>query len=184
MKKYKLFLILGLIVLATGCSLSFEIDTANSNSKLDEDASSFSLVVPDVSGMILEDAQSILKLNGFDVEEVLLVVNVDYEEGLVIKTEPAAGKKVDEEAPIKLYVSSDSTYEVEDYTGKNCLEVKEQLEALNLVVEVKEKSYLTTYEEFTIVEQEPSVGTILSSGDKVILYIPKIEVIYPDFVEE
>lgn len=171
-------------MLVTGCSLSFEIDTTNNDSKLDEETSSFSLVVPDVSGMTVEDARSILKLNGFDVEKVLLVVNVDYEEGLVIKTDPVAGRSVEEGTTVKLYVSSDSTYEVEDYIGKNYSDVKEQLEALNLAVEVKEKDYLTKYEEFTIVEQEPNVGTILSSGDKVILYIPKVEVLYPDFVGE
>lgn len=166
MKKYKFLLLVCLIFIITGCSFSVEISKKNDNNKNDD--TSF-INVPDVSGMTKEDASNILELNGFKIGNVYFIASSNYEEGLVVKTES------DDEDVINLFVATNSSYEVEDFVGKNYIEVKTKLEYLGLVVEVNEKSYLTLYEDLTIVEQEPKVGTILNEGDKVILYIPKVE---------
>ena len=129
MKKYKLFLLLGLFVLLTGCSYSFEIETDNK----DDDTSSIFLVVPDVSGMDEDDAINILEMNGFSIGEVVLTKDYKYEDDLVIKTEPVEG--------------------------------------IGIIVDVKERDSSVYEDEFTIVDQEPKVGSVIESGDTVVLYI-------------
>ena len=118
MKKYKLFLLLSLFVLLTGCSYSFEIETNNK----DDMTSSIFLVVPDVSGMDQDDAIDILEMNGFNVGEIVLTKDYKYEDDLVIKTEPISGTKINKEDVVNVYVSSSTIYEVEDYIGKSYLE--------------------------------------------------------------
>lgn len=167
MKKYKFLLLICLVFIITGCSFSVEVSKKNDNNKNND--TSFINVIPDVNGMTTEDASSILELNGFKIGDVYFIAGSKYEEGLVVKTES------NDEDVIDLFVATNSDYEVEDFVGKNYIEVKTKLEYLGLVVEVNEKSYLTLYDDLTIVEQEPSVGTVLNEGDKVILYIPKIE---------
>ncbi len=167
MKKYKFLLLICLVFIITGCSFSVEVSKKNDNNKKND--TSFINVIPDVNGMTTEDASSILELNGFKIGDVYFIASSKYEEGLVVKTES------NDEDVIDLFVATNSDYEVEDFVGKNYIEVKTKLEYLGLVVEVNEKSYLTLYDDLTIVEQEPSVGTVLNEGDKVILYIPKIE---------
>ena len=62
--KFKVLFLLGFVVLLTGCS--FNLGT-----------NKFSMLrIPDVSGMALEDAVSILELNGFDYNKVeYLILN-------------------------------------------------------------------------------------------------------------
>lgn len=166
MKKYKYLLLICLVFIITGCSFSVEVNKKSINN--DIDTSNF-IIIPDVSGMTEKDASSILELNGFEIGEIYLIASSNYEEGLVVKAEAS------NEDMVNLYVATNSDYEMEDFVGEDYLEVKTKLEYLGLDVLVKEKSYLTLYDDFTIVEQEPRVGTILSYGDKIILYIPKIE---------
>ena len=159
--KFKVLFLLGFVVLLTGCSFNFGTNKLSM------------LRIPDVSGMSLEDAVSILELNGFDYNKVELIVDDSYEDGLVVKTSPSTGEEIKEDSFITLYVSSNYVYEVEDFIGKNYLIVKEQLEELGLIVELIETTDSIAYEEDTIIGQEPEVGTFLNYGDKVILYIQK-----------
>ena len=167
MKKYKLFLLLSLFVLLTGCSYSFEIETDNK----DDVTSSIFLVVPDVSGMNEDDAINILEMNGFSIGEVVLTKDYKYEDDLVIKTEPVSGTKINKDDVVNVYVSSSTSYEVEDYIGKSYLEVKPFLEGIGIIVDVKERDSSVYEDEFTIVDQEPKVGSVIESGDTVVLYI-------------
>lgn len=179
MKKYRFLLLICLVFIITGCSFSVEVSKKSISNK-----DNTSEIIPNIVGLTEEDATSILELNGFEIGEVFLINNDKYEDGLVVKSEPEFGVVTKKGTVVNLYIASNSSYEVEDFTGKNYIEVKTKLEYLGIIVEVKEKSYITLYEDLTIVEQEPSVGTKLNEGDKVILYIPKLEELYPDFVQE
>lgn len=170
MKKYKLFLLLGLFVLLTGCSYSFEVKTNKTINK-DEEASSIFLVVPDVSGMVEDDALEILEMNGFKIGKIILTKEYNYEDGLVIKTNPSSGSKINKDDVVDIYVSSSTSFEVEDYVGRSYLEVKPFLEDLGIIVEVNESDSSIYEDEFIIVKQTPEVGTILEEGDVVTLYI-------------
>lgn len=179
MKKYRFLLLICLVFIITGCSFSVEVSKKSISNK-----DNTSEIIPNIVGLTEEDATSILELNGFEIGEVFLINNDKYEDGLVVKSEPEFGVVTKKGTVVNLYIASNSSYEVEDFTGKNYIEVKTKLEYLGIIVEVREKSYITLYEDLTIVEQEPSVGTKLNEGDKVILYIPKLEELYPDFVQE
>jgi len=189
MKKYKLFLILGLIFLVSGCSSLIGInieekDTTKKEENNDIKDSPSLLVVPDVSGMTESDAKDILVLNGFKIGEIRLIATNDFEEGLVVKTEPSSGRKEEKDTLIDIYVSTSHTYVVEDFVGQNYLLVKAKLESLGLIVEVKEKEYMVKYDADIVAEQEPSQGEIIDKGETITLYIAKKDYVYPDFVDE
>ena len=179
MKKYRFLLLICLDFIITGCSFSVEVSKKSISNK-----DNTSEIIPNIVGLTEEDATSILELNGFEIGEVFLINDDKYEDGLVVKSETEFGVVSKKGTVVNLYIASNSSYEVEDFTGKNYIEVKTKLEYLGVIVEVREKSYITLYEDLTIVEQETSVGTKLNEGDKVILYIPKLEELYPDFVQE
>ena len=143
------------------------------------------IVVPDVSGMTVSDAITKLQDEGFEVsDEQLQIADENVVAGNVVKTTPASGTKRSVGTSVTLYISTgDEKIEIEDYTGKNYLEVKGALEARGLSViisreEVKDK---TKAEEGKIVNQSVKAGEKLSARDSITLYIPDIEVTYPDF---
>ena len=87
---------------------------------------------------------------------------------------------------VNLYKSlGDVKITIEDYTGKNYLEVKGKLEAygINVIIEKKEMEVDTDedYETNIIMDQSIKKGEHLSKGDNITLYIPDIKNLYPDF---
>jgi serine/threonine protein kinase len=146
------------------------------------------VVVPDVSGKSIVDAETALKEKGF-------TINPDNEEqesdtvepGLVIKTEPVAGVTRKKGTEITLIVSKKpESVELEDYTGKNYYEVKATLEAKGIYVLVEKKTVEDTTNAVAdnIIAQTPEKGTKVTKGDTVTLYIADITDKYPDFVAE
>ena len=78
---------------------------------------------------------------------------------------------------------------MEDLTGKNYREVKTELEirySLKVTVEEKEveEKKDKKYDKEEIVGQSVKKGEVLTTGDEIILYIPKVLEKYPDFVNE
>lgn len=147
--------------------------------------------IPNVSGMSIIDAEEKLKKLGFEVNtEVEKIESDEIDKGKVVKTEPAIGRSIKKGSKITLYESlGEATYEIEDYTGKNYIEVQTLLESLHkLVVEIEKKdvdlSEDKEYSEQEIIGQSIEAGTKVSDGDKIILYIPNIVEGYPDMVEE
>ena len=145
--------------------------------------------VPDVSGYTVSEAINALQEAGFIVaDEQRSEASETIDEGLVIKTSPAAGSIRKEGTEITIYVSlGDVTIEIEDYTGENYAEVKGRLEALNLNVYVESKDIPegddpADYEEGIVMDQSIEPGEKLSEGDSITLYIPKLDNKYPDFV--
>ena len=146
------------------------------------------VTIPDVSGMSVEDAIEVLQNANLNVNDKIEdMISVEYKEGQVVKTDPLAGRKVKTKTIITLYRSTgDQKYTIEDYTGKNYREVKTELEKVyGLVVEIEKQEVKNAegLDAEVILEQSPKEGAEVQKGDKVILYIPDIFEVYPDFTD-
>lgn len=147
------------------------------------------VTVPDVSNMTVVKAIETLQEKGFTVSpKQIEKSSTVIDEGKIISTSPSGGTKHKKGYEITLYVSTGSkSVEVEDYTGKNYLEVKGKLEAygINVIIEKKEMEVDTDedYETNIIMDQSIKKGEHLSKGDNITLYIPDIKNLYPDFTD-
>lgn len=147
------------------------------------------VTVPDVSNMTVVKAIETLQEEGFTVSQKQIEKSSTViDEGKIISTSPSGGTKHKKGYEITLYVSTGSkSVEVEDYTGKNYLEVKGKLEAygINVIIEKKEMEVDTDedYETNIIMDQSIKKGEHLSKGDNITLYIPDIKNLYPDFTD-
>ena len=143
--------------------------------------------VPDVSNKSLNEAIEILQDKGFNVtDEQEGVSSKDIEVGDVVKTSPAAGTKRKKGSDIKIYVSTgDTTIEIEDYTGKNYLEIKGSLEARGLVVNIEEEivDSESEFENDEIVRQSVEPEEKLQKGGSITLYVASVGITYPDFTD-
>ena len=147
------------------------------------------VTVPDVSGMTVVDAEQVLTDAGFEVKtETIKMPDKEYEKGKVIKTDPEKGRSIKKGKTITLYESTgDEAYVIEDYTGKNYIEVETLLKTvhkLNVSIEKKSVDKTDDMDNQTIVDQSLKAGTEVKEGDKIILYIPDAYEEYPDFVNE
>ena len=144
------------------------------------------VTIPNVSNMSVSEAEDALEAIGLQTY-VTQKSDIDIEEGKVIGTNPNSGTVVKKGRSINLIVSSGANVlTLEDYVGKNQLEVKASLEARGIYVLVEKKSVdnPNDYEENIIMSQTPAKGTKLVDGDTVTLFIPNIVTKYPDFVVE
>ena len=144
------------------------------------------VIVPDVSGLSITEAEQLLIKNNLKVNATIKqTTSESTEEGKIAKTDPANGRTVKEGTTITLYQSSgEGTYEMENFVGRNYIEVRTILERVNkLFVEIIEEEVedTSTYTEGQIIRQEPVAGERLIVGGKVTLYIPDMAAAYPDF---
>ena len=143
--------------------------------------------IPDVSGMTIEKAEAALKKAGLNVAiELDERASDEIEEGIVIGTSPKAKRTVKEKTEITLIVSIGlNKVKIEDYTDKNCDEVKGALtvKGLKPTCEFKkvEEEAGKTYDESLIVDQSIKEGEEVEQGTEIILYKPSLIVKYPDF---
>ena len=146
------------------------------------------VTVPDVSNMTVMDARKTLEKKGFTVSsEEQEEEDTKIEKGKVISTVPSAGTTHKKGYEIILKVSKgNKDVAIEDYTGKNYLEIKGKLEAfgINVILEKKdvEADDPNEYETNIIMDQSIKKGS-LSKGDTITLYIPNIKNVYPDFTD-
>ena len=142
--------------------------------------------IPDVSNMTIEDAETELKNKGFSIAtETKDATSDTVEVGNVVKTSPAGGRTVKEGSTITLYISvGEGGYTLEDFVGKNYLEVKGYLEnTYKLYVEIIEDEVDDPSKAGTgeIIKTEPEKGALLKEGDTIKIHIPDSSVTYPDF---
>ena len=144
------------------------------------------IIVPNVTSKSTEEAIKELESAGLIVDDEVLEINSStVDEGLVVKTNPLAGRTVKTGTSIKIYISLGAKgITIEDYKGKNVLEIKGALEAhgINVIIE-KEEVESKDAKEDLIIKQSPEAGTELVEGNTVTLYIPDIKILYPDFTD-
>ena len=147
------------------------------------------ITIPDVSKMSVVEAEKTLKKQGFEVATTIEYVGDDeIEKGLVVKTSPSIGREVKKGTEIILYESTGKVaYTIENYVGKNYIEVKTILTnnyGLNVVIEKMEPEDGKEYnDEQVIIKQDLKEGTEVAKGTNITLYIPDIIVKYPDFTD-
>lgn len=143
--------------------------------------------IPDVTNMEASKAENLIIERGFKISEK--EKNSDeIEKGKIIETSPRAGRYAKKGSKVIVYVSSGTKKILtEDYIGDNVYEVKAKLELLGIEVTVEKKSINNSVDyidkEDIIIEQDPAEGVSLNRGDQVILYIPDVLEIYPDFAD-
>ncbi|MBQ4263746.1 MAG: Stk1 family PASTA domain-containing Ser/Thr kinase [Bacilli bacterium] len=144
------------------------------------------VLIPDVSGYTTVKAANTLTDAGFEVNTDYKYVASDvYEEGYVVKTSPEIGRKVKEGTVITIYLSSgDQAFTIEDYKGKNYLEVKGKLEEIcdcNVTVETEKVDEEDKVKEDIVLKTSPAAGESVKIGEAIVIYIPEVEYKYPDF---
>lgn len=179
-KENKLLLILGaiftgIVVLVTAICVLLPRITSVGNVK-----------VPDVADMDEVEAEELLIKEGLKINPELQKTPSDtIEEGKVVKTDPAAGRTVKENTEVVIYISSGANaLTVEDYTGKNYIEIKAKIEAtysINVKTEKKTVENPADYKASEIIGQYPPAGEKVLEGGTLILYYPDVEEVYPDF---
>ena len=145
------------------------------------------IIVPEVEGKTVSEVVAELQELGFEVaDETISISDATVQTGRVVKTNPPSRAKRTKGTVVTIFVSSGSSkIEIEDYIGKNVLEVRGALEAhgIDVFIEYKEVDDPSEYEENIIIEQSVPAGTMLSTGDDITIYAPKIVNEYPDFTD-
>lgn len=146
--------------------------------------------VPDVSNLSAVEASNKLTKEGFVVscgeeEEYKYIASDEIQEEYAVKTSPSAGTLVKPGRKICIYLSSgDASFEMEDYVGQNYIEVKTKLETkygCNVVIEKQKVKEEDNKDPDTVIGSNPASGETVKNGGSVTLYIPEIEIVYPDF---
>ena len=152
--------------------------------------SSKNVVVPDCEGKKVSVCEKALQKVGFEVNtEIKTEPSSKIKKNLVIKTNPEAGRSIKKGSKITIYKSTgEETVKLEDYTGKNAVEVKTLLETkYGLIVKIEKKEpddKNKEYDDNEIIGQSLAKGSELKKGDTLTLYTPKNDVVFPDFAEE
>lgn len=145
--------------------------------------------IPDVANMTVVEAEAKLKELGFEVAvETIKEESSTVEEGKVTKTDPIEGRSIKKGSTITIYESiGENTLAVEDYTGKNYIEIKTRLEdkyKIKVNIEQKDPEEGKEYDSQEIIGQSVTAGSVLKEGEEIILYIPSDVEKYPDMVAE
>ena len=145
------------------------------------------IIVPDVEGMSVSEAVAALQKEGFYVADgIIEIESNEIEMGKVVKTNPPIGSKQKKDTAVSLYISKGlSKIIVEDYTGKDFLEVKATLETLGIIVYItyEKVDNSNSYEEGIIMRQSIKAGEKIKKGDSITLFVPDIATKYPDFTD-
>lgn len=119
------------------------------------------VIVPDVTGLEIEEAIAELEEAGLEIGEQFLLNDDEIPENHVIQTDPKAGKTVKEGAEVNLYVSlGREKLEFLDYTGRQINDVLGLLEDLGFK-DITIEEVFSEEEPGTILEQDPEPGTEL-----------------------
>lgn len=127
--------------------------------------------VPDVSGKEVEDAVAELIAAGFTVRDTKPISDPDVEEGLVVKTDPKAGRTVKEGTAIDIYESSGKEkFELADYQGRQFDDVVRLLESKNFKSIEKNEETNDSEPAGTILDQNLSDGDLVVPEDTELIF--------------
>ena len=148
------------------------------------------VVVPDCTNYKVSTCTEKLQQAGFKVQSTIkTIASSEIDKNRVVKTEPSKGKTVKKGSKVTIYKSSgEDTIKLENYVGKNAIEIKTKLEMkyeLVVTIEKKEPDDATKeYQNDEIIAQSLSEGSEVKKGDSLILYTPNLVDSFPDMVEE
>ncbi|MGM0844551.1 MAG: Stk1 family PASTA domain-containing Ser/Thr kinase [Bacillota bacterium] len=126
--------------------------------------------LPDVAGKTQQEAVEILALEGFLIGDHLEQANEEVPANHVIKTNPPAGRMVNEGSEINLYVSTGKKrMSLEDYTDQSYSDAEEQLKELGFSG-VERDGETNDAEAGTIIGQDPSPGSEVIPDETVVTF--------------
>jgi penicillin-binding protein 1A len=127
--------------------------------------------VPDVLGLMVEEALAILEERGFKPR--VETIEHHYPEGTVIAQTPDGGGSAWVGSAVVLHVSDGEgeapLVEVPDLLGMSEEEARETLEELGLRVHVVRKRTSDLSEDGIVIEQSPEPGTEVEPGERVVI---------------
>jgi beta-lactam-binding protein with PASTA domain len=131
------------------------------------------VTVPDITGMMLEDAEIVLTDAGLEVGRVTEEATEDVEAGSVISQTPPAGDTVAEGSRVDLVVArAIEGVEVPDVVGLSLDDATATLEDAGLTVR-SEDVFSDDVETGLVTAQSPQPGTRVESGAEVALSVSK-----------
>ena len=114
----------------------------------------------------------------------------EIKEGYAIKTSPGTGTLAKKGREVCIVLSSgDASFEMEDYSGRDVNEVigilSERCKEYKCTVRTEKQTVREeeNKKENTVLSTSPAVGEAVKSGDSIILYVPDIEIVYPNFAD-
>lgn len=126
------------------------------------------VTVPELAGMTQEEAEEQITELNLTLGEPIEQTSEEVESGSVIRSNPAAGSTLREEAEVVLYVSTgQEPYEVEDYEGEVYEDIRAELTTLGFTVESVQQSS-NTIAEGNIISQDIEAGEEIIPGETTI----------------
>lgn len=148
------------------------------------------VTVPTCEGEKISVCEKKLQALGLEVDtKIKTEVSSTIDKNRVTRTDPEEGRSVKPGTVVTIYKSlGEEVYEIEDYTGKNYIEIQTILETkygLKVTVEKKEPTDNDKeYDEQEIIGQSLAAGSEVKKGDSITLYIPDIIDKFPDMNAE
>lgn len=137
-------------------------------------------MVPDLRGQSEAVAVNTIDALGLD-PVVVRRVSGEFDEGLVVRTEPGPGLRISEGEPVRVIISAGADQiELPDLINQTAADAREQLTALGLGVTEDQSDYSPNVEEGTVLGMTPDPGTSLNPGDAVTLIVSNGLVRVPD----
>ena len=148
------------------------------------------VTVPTCEGEKISVCEKKLQALGLEVDtKIKTEASSTIDKNRVTRTDPEEGRSVKPGTVVTIYKSlGEEVYEIEDYTGKNYIEIQTILETkygLKVTVEKKEPTDNDKeYDEQEIIGQSLAAGSEVKKGDSITLYIPDIIDKFPDMNAE
>ncbi|WP_339227648.1 Stk1 family PASTA domain-containing Ser/Thr kinase [Oceanobacillus sp. FSL K6-2867] len=162
-KKKWIFILIVLILLAAGAAAMFIVPDLMKPKDI---------IVQDVSEMEVEEAREILEGDKFIVEEEETYSD-EIEEGLVVQTDPKAGRSAKEGSTVTLFVSQGKErVTFEDYVGRDFSQVNRMLEdeGFTNIITIDKHSDSPEGEIITQIQPEPG-NEVVPSEERVIFEV-------------
>lgn len=126
------------------------------------------VMIPDIEGMEIDEAVTELLASDFLIGDKIEISDENIEEGLIIRTNPQAGKVVKEGTEIDLYISlGKEKYELSDYRGRMFEDAVRRLDNQNFKDIIKIEKYDES-EPGTIIDQYPEDSEAVVPSETVI----------------
>lgn len=130
------------------------------------------VTVPDVSGQTVEKATEMIEVAGLEVGNITEEATATVDEGLVIRTSPAAKTTRRQGSKIDIVVATAAMVSIPDVTDKDSDTARQELEALGFQVTIKEE-YSEKVAQGLVIKTDPGANSSAEKGEKITLYISK-----------
>ena len=130
------------------------------------------VTVPDVSGQTVEKATEMIEVAGLEVGNITEEATATVDEGLVIRTSPAAKTTRRQGSKIDIVVATAAMVSIPEVTDKDSDTARQELEALGFQVTIKEE-YSEKVAQGLVIKTDPGANSSAEKGTKITLYISK-----------